>query len=349
MSNITIAIPTYDRNEKLIVNLNNLLPQITTQKIIIVDNCSTIPVKNSLNELIIKYSNISIKIYSNKTNIGIAANFLRCFEYCETEWMWLLSDDDLVCDNAIEILERDVLRYYDYTFFNYLSSMVERGIPYAEVFPPNFPFSTDEQINSTPKYRLESFSTIGLKDLINKIDSFVNFIFVSSGVYNITKTLPNLRYGYIYSYALAPHLATVFASIGTTGKVLFSTDKLVWFNPPNAKDTWARLTFSQVITLLLEIPLDLDDKTFDVLFHKLTHWFMTDDELFQEVNATYKDSIRMKQWLYIQLISRTMLKKRTWKQRLRIVINIIKLFNPKYNTLHERTTVTEVKPPLQRI
>jgi glycosyltransferase involved in cell wall biosynthesis len=349
MSSLTIAIPTYNRNEKLLINLKKILPQITTQKIIIVDNCSDIALEESLGKIIKQYKNISIKVYRNKTNIGIAANFLRCFEYCETEWMWLLSDDDTVCDNAVEIIERDTRNYFDYTFLNYLSSMVESGITYAEVFPIGFPFSSENQLKTHVNYRKENFSTTGVKELIDGIDSFVNFIFVSSGVYNIRKVLPHLRIGYIYAYSLAPHLATVFASVGKEGKVLFSVDKLVWFEPPSSKDTWARLTFSQVITLLLEVPLDLDDKAFEILFHKINHWFMTDDELFHEVNITYKDSNRMKQWLYVQLISRTMFKKRTWKQRVKIALNIIKLFRPKYNTSYKDDIILYGKPPLQRI
>jgi glycosyltransferase involved in cell wall biosynthesis len=322
-SKITIAIPTYNRNEKLSENLCLLLPQLSSQKVLIVDNHSDKAVSESLERLIQEYKNIDVKVYRNITNIGISANFLRCFEYCETEWMWLLSDDDQICEDAIKIIEKDTKRFHDYNFFNYLSAMVEKDVSFGGVFPDNFPNHTKaHHIN----YRKDSFSTIGLKELISKLDSFVNFLFVSSGVYNIPKILPHLRIGYIYGYSLAPHIATVLFSIGDSGKVLFSNEKLVNFTPPDKKDTWSRLTFSQAIPLLMEVPLNLDDESFNTLFHKITHWFLNDDELYNEVKNNIKQSNRVKQWLFIQLIARTIFLKRTRLQNLRIIYRITKLF-----------------------
>ncbi len=347
-SSITIAIPTYNRNEKLVANLQRLLPQLSTQKVVIVDNLSDILVRDTLQSLIATFSHIDIKVYNNKTNVGIAANFLRCFEYCETEWMWLLSDDDPVCENAIEIIERDTHKYCDYHFFNYMSSMVERDVKYAEVFPEGFPNSTPAQIANNLNYRKESFTTTGVKELIRDFDSFVNFIFVSSGVYNIPKLLPHLRIGYMYAYSLAPHMALVMASIGDSGKVFFSNQKLVNFEPPNSNDTWSRLTFSQVITLLMEVPMNLDNESFDILFSKITHWFMTDDQLFYELTITYQQSNRVKQWIFIQLIARTIFKKRNFKQKLRLVYRIIKLFFPSHFRSYNKIPEI-VKEPLVRL
>ena len=349
MSQLTIAIPTFNRNEKLVENLSKLLPQISTQKIIIIDNHSDILVSISLEKLITAYNHIDVKVYRNKTNIGICANFLRCFEYCETEWMWLLSDDDSVCPDAIEILERDTSVYTDYHFFNYASSMVEKGVSYAEIFPENFPNSTPLQIKNTLSYREKSFTTEGLNDLIHKFDSFVNLLFVSSGVYNLSKVLPHLRIGYIYAYSLAPHLATVFASLGNSGKVLLSKDKLVFFHPPDYKDTWSRLTFSHGMPLLMEVPLDMDDESYHILFHKITYWFMNDKELFHEVNVTFNNSERKKRWMFIQLVSRTMFKKRNFKQWIKIMYFIFILFYPKFNSYYHKNNNFNSKDSLARL
>jgi glycosyltransferase involved in cell wall biosynthesis len=307
MTSFTIAIPTYNRNEKLLSNLNKLLPYVKNEKIIIIDNASDYPVEDTLKETLQQYDNIDVKVYRNKTNIGICANFLRCFEYCETDWLWLLSDDDPPYPNAIEIIGRDIESYPEYTFFNYASSMVQKGVPFALA------------------ERSQTFHTKGLKDFVLKLDSFVNVIFVSSGVYNLKKVLPNLRIGYMYSYSLVPHLATVLYSIGNNEKALFSVDVLVDFDPPKAQDTWSRLTFVQVVNLLLEVPLQLDDETFQVLFEKVNKWHLKDHEILDKVSETYSYSNFKKRFVFVQIMARTVLMKRSFKQKLKVLYYLAKL------------------------
>ena len=60
---LTIAIPTYNRNNIFRANLEKLLPQVTEEcRIIIYDNCSDIAVKDSITDLLNSYSNIDISI-----------------------------------------------------------------------------------------------------------------------------------------------------------------------------------------------------------------------------------------------------------------------------------------------
>ena len=57
---LTIAIPTYNRNEILKANLGKLLPQVTKEcRVIIFDNCSDVPVKDSIQNLLEVYSHIA--------------------------------------------------------------------------------------------------------------------------------------------------------------------------------------------------------------------------------------------------------------------------------------------------
>ena len=49
---LTIAIPTYNRNEILKANLEKLLPQVTDEcNVVIFDNCSDTPVKEVIEEV----------------------------------------------------------------------------------------------------------------------------------------------------------------------------------------------------------------------------------------------------------------------------------------------------------
>ena len=49
-----------------------------------------------------------IKFIRNKFNIGVSANLMRTFEICESEWMWLLADDDDIDKNAISIILNEI-------------------------------------------------------------------------------------------------------------------------------------------------------------------------------------------------------------------------------------------------
>jgi glycosyltransferase involved in cell wall biosynthesis len=106
---LSITIPTYNRNEVLKENLEYLLPQLNANcELIILDNCSDIPVSETLSPLLANYENLNIRVIRNKLNIGICANILRCFEVCNGEWVWILGDFHPVFSNSVEIITRDL-------------------------------------------------------------------------------------------------------------------------------------------------------------------------------------------------------------------------------------------------
>ena len=58
---LTIAIPTFDRNEILRANLAKLIPQLTPAcELVILDNCSTEPVENTLKDIFSMAKNVPI-------------------------------------------------------------------------------------------------------------------------------------------------------------------------------------------------------------------------------------------------------------------------------------------------
>jgi abequosyltransferase len=308
---LTIGIPTYNRNQKLYANLLRLLPNVTDEKVLVVDNGSDISVEETLKDLHIKFPHVDLKIYRNRSNIGITANFMRCFEYCSTDWLWILSDDDPIYDTALTTIHSDINRHSDFVFFNYASSMVETG------------YSVFTAI------RDESYVTQGFNEFVLRFDSFVNTIFISSGVYNVQRVLPNLRIGYMFGYSLAPHIAMVMYSLGESGKCLFSTEKLVEFLPPADSDTWSRLAYTQVIMLLLELPTSISDNAFRVLSDKMLVWFMTDREVFTEILRVYKNSPLKGRHMFLQIIARTWLRRRSFFEKLNVLYLLAKLAFPK--------------------
>jgi len=95
---LTIAIPTYNRAAKLQAQLERLLPQLTAEtRCCVYDNAST----DATQMVVEKFQSPYLTCTSAPCNGGGGRNFLRCFEECQTEWLWILSDDDVVSPTAV--------------------------------------------------------------------------------------------------------------------------------------------------------------------------------------------------------------------------------------------------------
>jgi len=115
---LTIAIPTYNRPEKIKIQVRLLLPQLSDKvNLIIYDNCSDIPV-----ETLFESNELShFHLVRNRVNVGADANIARCFENCTTKWLWTLSDDDLVKENAVKSILNELINDEQSVFINLCS------------------------------------------------------------------------------------------------------------------------------------------------------------------------------------------------------------------------------------
>ncbi|MBF6650303.1 glycosyltransferase family 2 protein [Methylobacter sp. BlB1] len=100
---IDILIPTYNRAEDLIINLQFLEKEIVTNKIqdkinvIISDNCSTDSTRQYIDEFIkTKNNEFSIFYYRNDLNIGLERNVVQSLKYSNSDYVIFLGDDDLL-------------------------------------------------------------------------------------------------------------------------------------------------------------------------------------------------------------------------------------------------------------
>lgn len=171
---LTISIPTYNRPDQIKKQVKLLLPQLCENvELVIIDNCSPIPVS----ELFSESEREQFKIIRNNTNIGGDANIARCFEYCKTKWLWTLSDDDYVSDNCVKLL---------------LEKIRENNQSVFLCFNNYF-----------------QFNAIGFRKIINQLsnpDIFIASFTMSMCVYNIF-LLKNMLY--IYYDSLSSHLGTL--------------------------------------------------------------------------------------------------------------------------------------------
>lgn len=230
---LTIAIPTFNRNDILKRNLENLFPQLSENcRVVIFDNHSDIPVQHSLKELLEEYSFLKIQIVRNRHNVGMTANILKCFELCEDQWLWILGDDDLVCPDAVENICCDIQSYMDAHCITY---------------------SWD---NDTFQNRKTEISTHGVDEFIDTFETFGAVLFLSTSVYNMTKVSSGMAFAHFFQSSYAPHLAMLFMSLGEDGESIFSNKQIVSNMAHETPDflKWDQIFIYQ-ITLLLRLPL----------------------------------------------------------------------------------------------
>lgn len=125
---LTIAIPTYNRPNEVKRQVELLLPQLTAEtELLVIDNNSAIKVDSLFTEEQLQ----QFTLIRNKVNIGADANIAKCYEYCNTDWLITLGDDDPVEPFAVETIIQDIKNCPPNTvFINYdpKSKYIAKGL-----------------------------------------------------------------------------------------------------------------------------------------------------------------------------------------------------------------------------
>jgi glycosyltransferase involved in cell wall biosynthesis len=226
---LTIAIPTYNRHQLVEDSIRLLLPQLSIDcELLLIDNHSLPPIADRMASVIAQYPNAKTRLVYNDVNIGGGANILRCFELCETEWMWLLGDDDLIAPDAVEIILSRIRQHPNGVFLNFAS----------DTFP-----------------RAATFVTIGQTEFVNNLDDWSHLNLMSVGIYNTVVLRGNLRVAYQYSYSMSPHIALVIATVGNAGECVFCVERIIR-QQTLAAETWSPLVAAAAKFTLLELVVD---------------------------------------------------------------------------------------------
>ena len=196
---LTVAVPTFNRPENLIHLMWRLLPQLREGvRLVILDNHSDPPVIEYLRPLLSEFSNADIQLIRNKINVGANANILRCFELCDTEWLWVVGDDDEIEESAIE-------------------TILTRLQEHPDCLLVNFPI--DEK-------RKETKLTRGLNAFADGLDKSADVPWITSTVYRVQKLLPQIRFGYQYAFSMLPHIAMLMMSFRDDHQCFFAIDRV---------------------------------------------------------------------------------------------------------------------------
>lgn len=223
---LTIAIPTYNRNQLLRENLELLIPQLTGDcRLLILDNCSDVPVADTLADLWEKMpAGVEREVIRHPVNVGACANVLRAFELCTTEWLWVLSDDDFVASNAVStILHR--LSHSDGVIFYH--------------FPP--PLRTRSDLHYCEN----------LDELIRQMENYGDVMWLSMGIYRAPVVRSYMRHGYRLPWN--PHVALLFwALLEGRGKAILCPERII---TRVREGEWSALGYAQESLNIVHLPV----------------------------------------------------------------------------------------------
>ena len=238
---LTIAIPTFNRAAKLQRQLELLIPQLTPEvRLSIYDNAST----DGTGEVVAKFNHPNLFYSCSHSNTGGGHNFLRCFDQCQTEWLWMLSDDDPVTPTAITDLIRLVK---------------DCKSDFIHTSAPNWCHHTDRTLQDLSELL---FPDVG------------SLIWISAGLYRIPVFRSLLWHFNASMSTTIPHLVMVLALLeNKTGTVLFTRTNVLT-EAPEASPRWSTLDF---ITRLSQVPEYLQNPdnqalTAQCIYNHLYYW-----------------------------------------------------------------------------
>lgn len=213
---LTIAIPTYNRPVQLRHTLAAILPQIRGEprvRLLVLDNHSDLPAAQVLAELTGAEENASVVRHA--FNIGGGANIMRCFELCETEWLWVLCDDDEPSPTAVQTILNDTAGPHVFAFYCFPTSPLPKPIPSGRM----------------PGRTIET--------LFNAIHHCITpLTLLSASIYRIGTLRKRLPIGYACMSSGVSHLAMVFAEIEAGGAWLISDRTICDYQPPEPGQSW---------------------------------------------------------------------------------------------------------------
>jgi glycosyltransferase involved in cell wall biosynthesis len=231
---LTIAIPTFNRNQILRANLALLLPQLTTDcRLLILDNHSPEPVADTVGDLLAACPNVQTQVLRHRVNIGANANLMRCFELCETPWLWVLGDDDEPLPDAVQTIFREIGLNPRALYLNFACEHFRRAA---------------------------SFETRGRSEFIRRIDSYGTCLAVSCCLFRIEALADNLHSGNQFATCCAPHLVTLLKTLGDQGVCRLSAHQIIHYEAPPPERQWSLMYFALWGLTLADLPVTHEER-----------------------------------------------------------------------------------------
>lgn len=287
---LSIMIPTFNREKQLRNTLSRLAQNkgISGVLICVIDNNSDYNVSSIIKDF---NERLNIKLVINKTNVGGSANVCKCFEYAETDWIWLLGDDDEPSENAIEFVLKDISQNKNENIFLYKYSNRESDF--------------------------KDFEIAGAGALVNHLYNekdrldLSNLFFISTSVFNIGAIKKYISKAYLYTGSYVPHfiMSLFLMSENNKATVFFSNKKIVKYNAPESQFQSVTIGVGMALTGR-SLFLNITDREENMLIEMLDTFFTSNyrsnfitlyqNSKSQQKYLSYKKKFLFLYWLNIK-------------------------------------------------
>jgi hypothetical protein len=214
---LTVAIPTFNRHDFLRETLRALRGQARENlELVVVDNCSTSPVEPLVQEAL-GGSGWSFRVVRNPVNVGLCANILRCFEVAAGDWVWILSDDDVIEPRAVEVILETIEKYPSLLFATYTQAVA-------------------------PNYREQICESVD--EFFLALNSIPQVIFISTSLYHRGKLTPylNLAYNFIDSGAPQTALLLLAGLDQPNQELAYLSTRIASWQPPSPEQSYSHFS-----------------------------------------------------------------------------------------------------------
>lgn len=242
---LTITITTYNRKKRLLNQLSSIFSQeqVEDVQIIVLDNHSDYDIDEAIKSIIPVDVKIEYKLIIRPYNIESSGNISTSFMYCETEWMWLLADDDYTPPGAIKTILEDIETYSNVSMFKYSIDG----------------FCTEDNLKCT------SISTY-LNYYKSGIHSSGSMIFMSNNVFNVSKLYPYLGKAIAWNCTNVSHLIPILFSLSNNDGILqFRNKAIVKYVDPELGTSWNYATIALGLSNISYLDLNISRKQHNLL------------------------------------------------------------------------------------
>jgi abequosyltransferase len=195
---LTIAIPTYNRQQYLTELLSVLEPQLAAHpevELLISDNASSDATAEAVDQFVAR--GMKIRYHRHPENIGPDRNFIFCLNSAQGKYFWLCGDDDIIVPGALDKVtghlsreEFDLVYLTSYSFNNNFAEE-KQADPLGRRFHR---IASERQFSKTVNIMFTFVSGIIVnKDRLNDIQHEDPAAFIDSYLIQLSWTLPLLR------------------------------------------------------------------------------------------------------------------------------------------------------------
>lgn len=239
---LTICIPTYNRKERLLKQLDSLYAQkeVNQANIQIIDNHSDYDVNAAIIDHFGSDKINNLSIHRNPVNLGLEPNICMPFLLTKTKWLWTLGDDDESTPNSIATIFEFISNNDDVSFYIFSISNLQ---PHLDV---------------------------KLKNLTQFIDYWYlgkrkngDLVFLSNKVYNMDFVRPYIGLSFKNCLNCVGHIVPIFQSLNDNkGCVQMCSSPIVTYKEPDPNTGWHFINVALEFSLISYLFLDIPEKSF---------------------------------------------------------------------------------------